>query len=171
MSEHHQEGHSKGYETLKQQKTLEQVLEVAIAFEHSAKTFYQQLIPKVSKNIRYILEELAAEEEQHYALFQALKDDPDVLRQLQQKIAVPREDHKFSNYIQLPELTHPIDDQSILQYAMGREDAAMKQYQELADNTPDGALKSVFQFLAYEETEHKKELEKKYYEIVHNGGL
>ncbi|MBF0265080.1 MAG: hypothetical protein HQL46_07390, partial [Gammaproteobacteria bacterium] len=49
-------------------------------------------------------------------------------------------------------------------------DSAMKQYQELADNAPDGPLKSVFQFLAYEETEHKKELEKKYYELINQGG-
>ena len=170
MSDTHKEGHSSSYDILQQQKTLQDVLEVAISFERTARDFYQQMIPKVSKNIRYILQELADEEQQHYDLFQGLRDDPDVLNQLQEKIATPKEDHRFSDYVHLPKWQEPVDDQTILQYALGREDAAMKQYQSLADNAPEGALKSVFQFLAYEETEHKKELEKKYYEIVHGGG-
>ena len=62
------------------------------------------------------------------------------------------------------------DDQAILQYAVAREDAAMKQYQDLADNAPEGQLKDTFQFLALEEAEHKLELEKKYYELIHSGG-
>jgi rubrerythrin len=164
----HQEGHGEAYNKLKGQKTLKEIFEIAISFEKVAHEFYTSLIPKVSKNIRYLVEELADEEKQHYDLFNALRDDVNVLAQLKEKIKIPIEDHKFSNYIHLPDLGDPIDDQSILQYALGRENAAMKQYKELADNTPEGSLKSVFQFLAYEETQHKRELEKKYYELVHN---
>ncbi|MFK5985598.1 MAG: ferritin family protein [Pseudomonadota bacterium] len=163
--------HGESYQQLRKQKTLQEILQVAISFEKTAYDFYTALIPKVSKNMRYLVEELAAEEQQHYDLFNGMHDDPEVLKQLQLKIDTPREDHKFSDYIHLPDLSDRLDDQSILQYALGREDAAMKQYQALADTAPDGALKSVFQFLAYEETQHKLELEKKYYEIVHSGGV
>ena len=166
----HMEGHGKGYEKLSQQKTLGEIFDVAISFEKIAHEFYAALISKVSKNIRYLVEELAEEEMQHYNMFKGLKEDPSVLEQLDLKIKTPKEDHKFSDYVHLPELPDPIDDQAILQYALGREDAAMKQYQDLADSAPEGALKSVFQFLAYEEAEHKSELEKKYYELVHSGG-
>ncbi|MBF0266669.1 MAG: rubrerythrin [Gammaproteobacteria bacterium] len=164
------EGHGGGYQKLSEQKTLSEVLEVAVSFEKVAFDFYSSMVPKVSKNIRYLLEELAEEEEVHYNTFTGLKADPEVLKQLQEKIQTPVEDHKFSDYTHLPEFKEDFDDQAILQYALGREDSAMKQYQELADNSPDGPLKSVFQFLAYEETQHKKELEKKYYELINQGG-
>ena len=46
----------------------------------------------------------------------------------------------------------------------------MKQYLDLAKNTEPGPIHDLFQFLANEETKHKCELEKLYYEIVHTGG-
>ncbi len=46
-----------------------------------------------------------------------------------------------------------------------------EQYQSLAETAPDGALRDLFRFLAKEETEHKNELEKLYYEVVHSGGV
>ena len=92
--------------------------------------------------------------------------DPEVLKQLKEKIQAPAEADNFSDYTHQPEFKEDFDDKAILEYALGREDSAMKQYQELADNSPEGPLKSVFQFLAYEETQHKKELEMKYKELI-----
>ena len=62
------------------------------------------------------------------------------------------------------------DDQAVLQYAMGREHVAMSHYGELAETAPPGAVKDLFAYLASEETRHKLELEKLYYETVHRGG-
>jgi rubrerythrin len=166
----HKEGHSKSYKKLKDKKTLKEILDVAISFEKTARDFYAGLIPKVSKSIRYLVEELAEEEQQHFDLFTALRDSPGVQKQLDERIKTPTEDHKFSDYVHLIDLGDNPDDQAILQYALAREDAAMKQYRELADNTPEGELQDTFVFLAYEEAEHKLELEKKYYELVHSGG-
>ena len=70
----------------------------------------------------------------------------------------------------LPDLGDSPDDQTILQYALGREDAAMKHYRELAETTEPGPIHDLFEYLAKEETLHKQELEKQYYEIVHSGG-
>lgn len=170
MSDSHKEGHSQSYKKLEGMKTLEEILGVAISFEKTARDFYKNLIPNVSKNIRFLVEELAEEEQEHYDLFSGLKDNPDVKKQLQERIETPTEDHKFSDFVHLIDLGEHPDDQTILQYALAREDAAMKQYQELADNAPEGELKYTFQFLAFEEAEHKQELEKKYYEIIHSGG-
>ncbi len=58
-----------------------------------------------------------------------------------------------------------------MQYALKRGHAAMEQYAELAESTEPGPIKDVFRFLANEETKHKNELEKLYYEVVHNGGV
>ncbi len=169
MSEH-LEGHPPAYERIRSKKTLAEILQVATEFERKACQFYSALIPKVRKHIRYLVEELAAEEKAHYERFQRLAEDPEVQQQIQARIQAPVEDHRFSDYIHLPEFGENPDDQAILQYALGREDAAMKQYRELAHSVPEGPIRQLFDFLADEETQHKRELEKTYYELVFGGG-
>jgi len=166
----HREGQS-GYERLLTQKTIGQILETAMQFEKTAEAYYRSLLDQVSKPMRELVLELAEEEAEHYATFLALKDNPQVHDQVNERVQAPPSDHRFSNYIHLPELPDTPDDQSILQYALGREHTAMEQYQSLAEAVPAGPLQDVFRFLAQEELEHKKELEKRYYEIVHSGGV
>jgi rubrerythrin len=159
-----------GVERLRGKTSLKEILEVATHFEESARDFYQGLIPKVSKRIRYLVEELAAEEQAHYDLFSALAQRPDIAAQVQQEIQRTAADSKFSDCIHLPDLGPNPDDQAVLQYAMGREHAAMSHYGELAQTAPAGPIKDLFVYLASEETKHKLELEKLYYETVHRGG-
>jgi rubrerythrin len=164
-------GGSRGYQRLKSHQTLGEVLETAMSFEQSAQEFYTHLLERVSKPLRSLVQELADEEQEHYALFQQLKHNPDVTEHINEHIRTPSSDHRFSNYIHLPDLGEHPDDQTVLQYALGREHAAMEQYTALAAETPAGPLKDTFAFLAQQELEHKKELEKRYYEIVHSGGV
>lgn len=169
MSEH-REGHSASYERIKSKKTLKEILEVATTFEQKAFEFYSSLIPKVSKNMRYLVEDLAREEKHHYELFTRLAANPRLENEIHELVTTPVEDHKFSDHIHLPDLGEKPDDQELLQYALSREDAAMKQYRELAQNTGPGVIHDLFEYLANEETQHKRELEKLYYEIVYRGG-
>ncbi len=164
------EGQGAAYEQIKSKKSLEEILEVAMSFEKSAWEFYEDLIPKVSKKMRYIVEELAEEEKTHYEYFRALASNPDLEELIKTEIKTPVEDHKFSDYIHITDLGKTPSDQDILRYALCREDTAMKQYRELADSTEAGSIHDLFEFLANEETKHKCELEKLYYEIVHTGG-
>ena len=165
------EDHVSGKEKLQNCTTLKAILEQATEFERTARDFYADLAPKVSKRIRYLLDELVIEEQAHYDLFTELANDADVIAQIHQKIEIPPSNQRFSDCIQLPEMGESPDDQTILQYALGREQAAMDQYHALADSTPEGQLKDVFTFLAQEETEHKNALERIYYEVVHSGGV
>ncbi|MEJ2621945.1 MAG: ferritin family protein [Candidatus Thiodiazotropha sp.] len=165
------EGHSSSYDKLKSKKSLAEILEVAIEFERTARDFYTELIPKVSKQIRYLVEELAEEEQHHFDLFSELKNRSDLEQQVQSLVEIPASDKKFSDAILLPELGDKPDDQSVLQYALGREHTAMEQYHALAASTQEGPIKELFQFLANEETQHKNQLEKVYYETVHSGGV
>ncbi len=165
------EGHISGKEKLQACSTLEEILKQATEFERTARDFYADLAPKVSKQIRYLVDELVIEEQAHYDLFLDLANDPAVAKQIKTEITTPPSNKRFSDCIQLPELGDNPDDQTILQYALGREQAAMDQYHSLAENAPEGPLKDVFTFLAQEETEHKNELEKIYYEVVHSGGV
>jgi rubrerythrin len=164
-------GGSRGYQRLKSHQTLGEVLETAMSFEQSAMEFYTQLLNRVSKPLRSLVQELADEEREHYALFQQLKHNPDVTNHIGEHIRTPANDHRFSNYIHLPDLGDHPDDQAVLQYALGREHAAMEQYTALAEETPPSPLKDAFSFLAHQELQHKQELEKRYYEIVHSGGV
>ncbi len=165
------EGQSGAYERIRSKQTLKEILEVATSFEKAARDFYASLVPKVSKNLRYLVKELAEEEQAHFDLFSELANNPDIEARIHDSIQTPVEDHRFSDYIQLPDLGDNPDDQTVLQYAMGREDAAMKQYRELAASTEPGPIHDLFEYLANEETEHKRELEKTYYELVHSGGV
>ena len=159
-----------GIDRLRGKTSLREILEVATHFEASARDFYTALIPKVSKRIRYLVEELAEEEQNHYRMFGALAQRVDIAEQVSQEIQRTASDSQFSDCIHLPDLGDNPDDQAVLQYAMGREHAAMSHYGELADTAPEGPIRDLFRFLASEETKHKLELEKLYYETVHRGG-
>ena len=159
-----------GKERLQGKTTLKEILQVAIEFERTARDFYTDLIPRVKKNIRYLVEELAEEEQEHFDLFSEMLIRTDIEEQLKKEIERPVSDHKFSDCIHLPDLGKQPNDQDILQYALMREHTAMQQYQSLAENTEPGPVHDLFLFLANEETKHKNELEKLYYEVVHRGG-
>ena len=169
--EQNQEGQQSGMQKLRSKKTIKEILEVATSFEKAAWDFYAALIPKVSKQLRYLVEELADEEKEHYEMFGALAGRDDIEQYLGDEVKTPTEDRKFSDFVHLPDLGESPDDQSVLQYALSREDAAMKHYRELADETGLGPIHDLFEFLANEEAKHKQELEKTYYETVYSGGV
>lgn len=165
------EGTGSGYERIRSKKTLKEILEVATSFEESARDFYTGLIPKVGKNFRWLVEELAEEEQRHFDLFTELAKRQDIADQIQASVDIPATDTKFSDAVHVPDLGESPDDQAVLQYAMGREHLAMQHYRSLADSTEAGPIKDLFEYLANEETKHKTELEKLYYETVHSGGV
>jgi rubrerythrin len=165
------EGERGSYERIKSKTSLKEILEVACSFEESARDFYADLIPKVSKNVRWVVEELAQEEQQHFDLLSGLSSRADIVEQIEAEVRTPASNNKFSDSVHLPDLGPKPDDQAVLQYAMGREHIAMEHYQSLAESTQPGPIKEMFAYLANEETKHKSELEKLYYETVHAGGV
>ncbi|WP_020507602.1 ferritin family protein [Lamprocystis purpurea] len=165
------EGHQGSYDRIKSKTSLKEVLELACSFEASARDFYRDLAPKVSKNIRWLAEDLAAEEQCHYDLLRGLADHPDIVEQIAVEVQTPANNTRFSDAVHLPDLGPRPDDQAVLQYAMGREHIAMEHYQSLAEGTEPGPIRDMFVYLANEETKHKSELEKLYYEMVHSGGV
>ena len=171
MTDEMEEGKQSSYERIRSMTTLEDVLKVATSFEESARNFYTDLIPKVSKRFRWLVEELATEEQGHYDLFTNLAARPDIEDQIKAEVERPVTDGKFADAVMTPDLGDQPDDQSVLQYAMGREHLAMSHYRSLADSTPAGPIKELFEYLANEEAKHKEELEKLYYETVHSGGV
>jgi rubrerythrin len=167
----HGEGHKSALERLQGMSTIGEILATAMKFEKTAEQFYASLLPTVSKPLRELVTELVEEEKEHYLLFERLMTEPETEKFLAKSIKIPASDHKFSDYVHVPKLGENPDDQTILQYAMGREHIAAEQYASLARSAPEGHIQDLFQFLADEELLHKGELEKRYYEIVHSGGV
>ncbi len=167
MTSNMQHPEGTGYARLNESRSLGEILETAVSFERTARDFYRSLKDRVSKPLRDLIQELAEEEQRHYDLFQALSQRPDVTERIAERIARPASDHRFSDYIQLPELGQSPDDQAVLQYALGREQAAMEQYGALAEDAPPGPIQDLFRYLAQEELTHKQELEKRYYDLVY----
>lgn len=166
-----EEGVSHGYERIRAKKTLKEILEVATSFEATARDFYTALIPKVSKRLRWLVMDLAKEEAGHFILFSELAAHPEIEAQIAAEVETPASDRKFSDAVLMPDLGEHPDDQAILQFALGREHTAMEQYKSLAESTEPGPIQDLFVYLASEETKHKNELERLYYEIVHSGGV
>lgn len=167
----HSEGHESAMHRLKGLKSIREILDTAMGFEKTARDFYAGLQGRVGKPIRELVSELAQEEQRHYELFERLRDDANIASELTMLIATPVSDHKFSDYVQTPQLGEHPDDQAVLQYALAREHAAAEHYGALAQTAPQGPIGDLFRFLADEELRHKGELEKLYYEIVHSGGV
>ncbi len=156
---------------LQSTQSLAEILDTAMHFEAIARDFYAELCTRVSKPLRGLVQELADEEAEHYQLFAELRDREDIQQFIAERIKTPSADHQFTDYIHLPDLGENPSDQDVLRYALGREQAAMEQYRDLAQSVPAGPVAELFQFLANEELEHKMELEKLYYEVVHSGGV
>ncbi len=165
------EGESDSYERIRSKTTLKGILEVATSFERSARDFYTDLIPKVGKNLRWLAQDLAEEEQRHFDLFTGLAARDDIEEQILLEVDRPVTDGKFADAVMTPDLGEHPDDQAVLQYAMGREHLAMTHYRSLADSTAPGPIRELFEYLANEEAKHKQELEKLYYETVHSGGV
>ena len=151
--------------------SLQEFIDLACEVEQAAHDFYTDLLPRISKHIRYIVEELIAEEEAHIAKLRALAARPDLHDALANEVENLTVDRQFYDGIHLQELGENPDDQAILQHAMMREFVAMVQYSELAEKAPPGPVRDLFQFMANEEIKHKNDLEALYYEIIHSGGV
>ena len=164
------EGDAGKRERLVRSSNVLEVIDIAIQFEVAAASFYRQLIQQVGKPLRWLVKALAEEEEMHAERLKAMRFHPDLQQELKQNLQQIKVDPRFSDAIQTPDLDEFKDDQSVLQYALSREQLALEQYRLLAEETAPGTIQDLFQWLANEEVEHKGELEKRYYELVHRGG-
>ena len=164
------EGDSGKKERLGQTSSEMEVIDIAIQFEEAAASFYRQLQHKVSKPLRWLVQSLAEEENLHAERLKALRSHSDLQKQLKERLIQMNVDPRFTDAIQTPSIDSFTDDQSILLYALSREQLALEQYGALADESQPGPVQDLFRWLSNEEVDHKAELEKRYYEMVHQGG-
>lgn len=145
--------------------TLKEVLALAMGFEETAYQFYGGLVDKVRTEIQPLIRELAAEEKKHYELLECLASDENLVDYLRHRTKTPPTTEVFSHYIDLPLDPEELIEDSLLEYAKGRERIAYEHYACLAETTPRGPLKDLFMFLHDEEAGHTKVLEARWAQL------
>lgn len=134
--------------------SLSEALETAMSFELRAYQFYLELAARVESEVRPLVLELAAEEQDHHRILAEIAADPHLEEHLRARIATPPTAGRFQACVHLPALPEqPIED-DVLSYAEACEELAREHYGYLAEATPKGPLRDLFLFLHQEEQRH-----------------
>lgn len=150
-------------------ESLSEILQVAILYERTAHSFYCDLAPKVSENLRGLLDVLIKEEEEHVNLFTSLLSHPGIKDYLSLMVNIPESNERFADAFSVQDLGDSPDEKRVLRYAITREQISMEQYSTLAKEFGSGAIRDVFLYMSQQEREHKQELERLYNRAVQSG--
>ena len=143
-------------------KTVDDILDYAIAQEEKAAAFYRRLAERATgDHIRKAFLDFAREEDGHKLKLLKVKEGKQLL---------PSEDRildlKIGDYLDEAAPIENPDYQQALIIAMQAEKRAFKLYTDLASAMSDPTLKAIFQALAQEEAKHKLRFEVEYDEVV-----
>jgi rubrerythrin len=143
---------------MKEFKTLEDILDFAIASEQEAVEFYTSLAKQSSNSaMKEVFEQFAREETGHKARLIAIKATGDIILQ-----NIPVMDLKIGDYLVEVEAKPDISYQEALIVAMKKEKSAFKLYSELSERANSAEYKNLFKSLAVEEAKHKLRFEIEY---------
>jgi len=139
-------------------KSVEEILDYAIAREQQAVEFYTKLSNMApGSQLQQLMRDYAAEEQRHKDKLLAVKSDGALDNAHKQPL-----DLKMADYLvdveETPEMTY----QDALIIAMKREQVAFLLYTDLAEKVESPELKSLFEALAREEASHKNYFESEY---------
>jgi rubrerythrin len=139
-------------------RTINDVLDFAIARETEARRFYAELAQMATRpEVREIIGRLARDEVQHGIHLQAIKAG---------EVAFAREEEVGS--LDIEEALAEVSPQAEMSYAdllviaMKKEQAAVRLYTNLASLAKSEAVRDVLEKIAQEEAEHKLRLEIEY---------
>ena len=144
-------------------KTVDDILDYAIAREQEAADFYAGLADKMERPwMKAVFEDFAREEKGHKAKLEAIKKG-----ELLVSIAGKVQDLKIGDYlVEVSPDEGDLDYQKALVIAMKREKSSFKLYSDLASKTDDENVKETFLTLAQEEAKHKLRFEVEYDDLV-----
>lgn len=138
-----------------EKSTIEAVLDMAIAKEEEAFTFYMDLGNRVAdRTVRETLEFLAKEEEKHKLFLQHYRGGTTRPGALHLKDAV---DYKIAEHLDRPGEVK--EDKDAYLVAAHRELQSYRFYSALAEIHPEGEIKEILLKIAGEELKHKERVE------------
>ena len=143
-------------------KEFNSVIEFAIAREHEAVEFYQELQEMAQfKEKKDFLKELEDMERVHVKILENIQS-----KKLEDIEVAKVRDLKISNYLVESAPTKNMTYQDILIIGMKREEKANELYSKLANDAPNAEVKRLFEKLASEEAKHKLFFETVYDEEI-----
>ena len=140
-------------------KTVDEILDFAIAQEQEAVDFYSELAD-AAKNpeIKDTYHEFVKEEMGHKAKLMKVKEEKSLEALPDSEVT----DLRISDYLVPVKATPDMSYQEALIVVMNKEKAAYKLYNTLAKMAPNEEMKQLFLRLALEEANHKLQFESEY---------
>jgi rubrerythrin len=148
--------------------TLLDAIQLAMAAEQKAATFYAAAAQKAENPMgRQLFEDLAEFERYHYAkladLDQSLRDNGAYLQYVGRELSLPAPAEVSAEEVHAKELVE------IITLALNAEREAQERYIALAEQTTDPDGKEMFERLAAEEEVHYRILNDEYYHLNNHG--
>jgi len=139
-------------------KSLQEVMEYAIAKEQVARSMYEAAAEEVkSATARRVLEELAEAETGHEKALRGMD-----LSHIPERTPANIKDLRIAEFLEDVDLDEDADLQTVLVYAIKREEKSRDFYQAMAETCQEAEGKKLFLTLAAQEQAHKHRLEALY---------
>jgi rubrerythrin len=139
------------------EKTIADVIDMAITREEEAYDFYMDIHSKVQDvGVRETVEFIAGEEKKHKAFLVSYRDGNFGSEALRMADVI---DYKVAEYLEEPEISMESSSEDVYLIAAHREGRSYQFYSELANMHADGELKTMLAKMANEELKHKEKME------------
>ena len=139
-------------------KSVDEILDYAIAREEEAAKFYTDLSGKMDRPaMGQVFKDFAKEEWGHKAKLIDIKKGK-TLEPVKKKVL----DLKIAEFVEDVPMSGEFNYQKALILAMKREKSAYKMYSDLANSTDNASVRDIFLALAQEEAKHKLFFEVEY---------
>ena len=139
------------------EKTIGDVIDLAIRREEEAYDFYMDIYGKVQDaTVRDTVEFIAGEEKKHKAFLVAYRDGNYGSEALRMADVV---NYKIAEYLEEPEISEDSNSEDIYLIAAHRESKSYQFYTEIANMHAAGELKTMLSKMANEELKHKEKME------------
>jgi rubrerythrin len=139
------------------EKTVAEILDMAIGREEAAYEFYMDIYNKVADaSVRDTVKFIAGEEKKHKAFLVGYRDGNYGANALRMADVI---DYKIAEYLEEPEIAKDSSREDIYLIAAHREARSHHFYAELANMHADGELKTMLMKMANEELKHKEKME------------
>ena len=139
------------------EKTVGEILDMAIRREEVAYDFYMDIYGKVAEEtVRETVEFIAREEKKHKAFLVSYKEGKYGTDSLRMADVV---EYRLAEYLEEPEVSQGSSAEDVYLIAAHREARSHQFYSELAGMHTDSNLKGMLEKMANEELKHKEKME------------
>ncbi len=137
------------------------VIKFAMANEVEAQKFYADAADKLrDPNLKKMFGQFSEEEKKHREILKGIYISNLIGEYFDEKM-----DYKVAETVDVPELSIDMQPADAIALAMKKEEEAMVQYTELAEECPDAEKKKIFLDLAAMERGHKRKMEDAFVDI------